>query len=47
VLSGAVLRDPGVAALLEGAGGRVSARPDAAPLGGAPFEFWRVTGATN
>lgn len=50
VVSGAVLRDPGVAALLEGAGGRLSARADSAPLrgpGGAPFELWRVTGPTN
>ena len=44
VVSGAVLRDPSVAALLEAAGGRIAAKPGA---GGSPFEFWRVTSATN
>ena len=48
VVSGQVLRDPEVAALLGSGGGRVTARADSAPLrgmGDAPYDFWRVQGA--
>jgi class 3 adenylate cyclase len=48
VISGPVLRDPGVAALLADPGEGLTARPEAAELrgiGDAPFEFWRVEGA--
>ena len=47
VISGAVLRDPGVAAFLAGPGVGLAVAPEASPLragGAAPFEFWRVTG---
>ena len=48
VISGAILRDPSVAALLENSQEGIKAKPDAAaPLGagGSPVELWRVTGA--
>jgi class 3 adenylate cyclase len=48
VISGPVLRDPGVAALLADPGEGLTARPEAAELRGigeGPFEFWRVAGA--
>jgi class 3 adenylate cyclase len=47
VVSGAVLGDPGVAALVAGPGGSLSALHDAAALrgiGGDAFEFWRLAG---
>lgn len=46
VISGRILRDPEVAALLGGPGAPLNARHDAAPLrgfGDAKFDFWRVT----
>jgi len=46
VISGPIQRDPDVAALLADPGKRLTARPDAAALGGvgeSAFEFWRVT----
>jgi class 3 adenylate cyclase len=47
VVSGQVLRDPEVAALLSGPGPVLRSRRDAAPLrgmDGEDFEFWRMTG---
>jgi class 3 adenylate cyclase len=47
IVSGSVLRDPGVAALVGGAGSALSAVHDAAALkgiGGDSFEFWRLAG---
>jgi class 3 adenylate cyclase len=47
IVSGSVLRDPGVAALVGGAGPGLSAVHDAAALkgiGGDSFEFWRLAG---
>ena len=49
VVSGPVLQDPGVAALLSNPGGLLKARPDKAELrgaAGASFDFWRVTRGT-
>jgi class 3 adenylate cyclase len=47
VVSGQVLRDPEVAAMLAESGGSLAARADCAPLrgmGDAPYDFWRVSG---
>ena len=47
VVSGQVLGDPEVAALLAEPGGRLTARADSAPLrgmGDAPYDFWRIAG---
>ncbi len=47
VVSGPVLRDPEVSALLADAGRGLLARADASALrgiGSAPFDFWRITG---
>ncbi len=48
VVSGPVLRDPGVAALLADPAEGLTARRDASELrgiGGSPFEYWRVVAA--
>ncbi|HEY5079642.1 MAG TPA: DUF5939 domain-containing protein, partial [Opitutaceae bacterium] len=47
VVTGQVVRDPEVAALLADARNRLSATADAAPLrglGDAPYDFWRLAG---
>ncbi len=47
IVSGSVLGDPGVSALVGGQGAPLSARRDAAALrgiGGDAFEFWRLAG---
>ncbi|HXQ80675.1 MAG TPA: DUF5939 domain-containing protein [Opitutaceae bacterium] len=49
VISGPILRDPDVAALLADPGKGLTASPDSAALRGvgeSPFEFWRVKGST-
>jgi len=48
VISGPILRDPGVAAILADPGEGLTASPEAAELRGigeSPFEFWRVASA--
>ena len=47
VVTGPILRDPDVAALVGSGGGRLTAKADSAPLrgiGDTPYDFWRVQG---